>query len=125
MDDVSEFLLGPQRFPNSSFNIILTIIAIGLAGALMIYLLRCYIQEVRLRKRIKRRVHRPYGGNIVLPEMMPGLKVLSQTRRLRRKSSGVLPPSHRDNSSVKVRRRLRGTHPWKHDRLRTDSPTPH
>lgn len=124
MDDVSEFLLGPQRSAVSGFGIVLALIAVGLAGALMIYLLRCYIQERRIRKRIKRRAQQPYGGNIVPPESMPA-KMLSQTRRLRKKSSGILPSPHRDNDAIKVRRRSRGAHPWKQPRFRTDSPTPH
>ena len=124
MDDVSEFLLGPQRSAVSGFGIVLALIAVGLAGALMIYLLRCYIQERRIRKRIKRRTQQPYGGNIVPPELML-VKVLSQTRRLRKKSSGILPSPHRVNEANKVRRRSRGAHPWRQDRFRTDSATPH
>jgi hypothetical protein len=118
MDDISELLLGPQRSPTSTFGIVLAVIAVGLAGVLMIYLLRCYVQEARIRKRVKQRVHQPCGGNIVL-----SAKSLSETRRLRNKSSRILPAPHRDNGAIKLRRR--SPHPWKQDRFRTDSPTPH
>ncbi len=124
MDDVSEFLVGPQRSTVSGFGIVLAGIAVALAGALMIYLLRCYVQERRIRNRIKRRAQQPYGGNIVPPELMSA-KVLSQTRRLRKKSSGILPAPHRVNDAFKARHRSRGPHPWKQDRFRSDSPTPH
>ena len=124
MDDVSEFLLGPQRPSVSGFGIVLSLVAVALAGALMVYLLRCYLQERRIRKRIQRRTQQQYGGNIVPPELMPS-KVLSQTRRLRKKSSGILPAPHRINDPIKARRRSRGMHPWKQNRFRTDSATPH
>lgn len=124
MDDVSEFLLGPQRSSVSGFGIVLSLIAVALAGALMIYLLRCYLQERRIRKRIQRRTQQQFGGNIVPPELMPS-KVLSQTRRFRKKSSGILPAPHRVNDAIKLRRRSRGMHPWKQNRFRADSATPH
>ena len=116
MEDISELLLGPQRGASSTFNIVLMVIVIVLATALMLYLVRCYVQERRMRRRIQARVHRRYGGNIV-----PGL---SETKRLRKKSSRVLPLPHCDNSVIKVRR-ARGPHPWKRHRFPMDSPTPH
>ncbi|HZO85275.1 MAG TPA: hypothetical protein VFC26_08690 [Verrucomicrobiae bacterium] len=116
MEDISELLLGPQRGSTSTFDIVFTAIVIVLAAALMLYLLRCYVQERRVRNRVKQRVHRRYGGNIV-----PGL---SETKRLRKKSSRVLPLPPCDNSVIKVRR-ARRPHPWKRDRFPMDSPTPH
>jgi len=116
MEDISELLLGPQRSSISTFEIVLTVIVIALATALMLYLLRCYVQERRLRRRVKQRVHRRYGGNIV-----PGL---SETKRLRKKSSRVLPLPHCDSSLIKVRR-ARRSHPWKRHQFPMDSPTPH
>lgn len=94
-------------------------LAVGLAFGLMIYLLRCYVQERRIHKRVQQRVHRSYGGNIVPPQ------ALSETRRLRKKSSSILPAPHRHAGSIKLRRRLRGPHPWKQDRFPNNSPTPH
>ena len=57
MDDISEFLLGPQHGASSIFGVVLTVVAIALATALMLYLLRCYVQERRIRKRVAMRVH--------------------------------------------------------------------
>ena len=102
MEDISELLLGPQRRDSSTFDIVLTVIVIALATALMLYLLRCYVQERRIRRRVKQRIHRRYGGNIV-----PGL---SETKRLRKKSSRVSPLPHCDSSVIKVRRRALRTH---------------
>ena len=121
MDDISELLLGPQRGASSTVANGLTVIVVALAVGLMLYLLRCYVQERQIRKRVARRVHRPYGGNIVPPEAICS-RELSETKRLRRKSSRVLPLPHCDPSVVKVRR---APHPWKQNRIRTDSPTPH
>ena len=123
MDDVSEMLLGPQRDSTSALGIVLTLLAVALATALMLYLLRCYVRERQIRKRVARRVHQPYGGNIVPPEVIWS-KDLSETKRLRRKSSRVLPLPHCDSSVVKVRR-ARPPHPWKQNHLRTEAPTPH
>ena len=120
MDDISELLLGPQRSGTSGLGIVLAVIAVVLASLLMAYLLRCYLQEVRIRKRVQRRVHQRYGGNIV-----PSIQALSETRRLRKKSSGILPAPRRDDGVIKIRRRSRGPHPWKQNRFPTDSPTPH
>lgn len=86
----------------------------------MSYLLYCYLQERRIRKRVQRRVCQAHGGNIVPPEaMVTTHKPLSETRRLRRRS-GVLPLPR--SPTLKVRRR---PHPWKHNRLRVDPATPH
>jgi len=123
MDDISEFLLGSQRGASSTVSIVLTVIVVALAVALMLYLLHCYVRERQIRMRVARRVHQPYGGNIVPPEAI-GSRELSETKRLRRKSSRVLPLPHCDRSVVKVRRVCR-LHPWKQNHLRTDSPTPH
>jgi cell division protein FtsN len=122
MDDISELLLGPQRSASSTFGMVLITVVGALAAALMLYLLRCYVQERQLRKRIARRVHQPYGGNIVPPEMMCS-ENLSETKRLRRKSSRVLPAPHRDGSAIRLRRAR--PHPWKQNYLRVDSATPH
>jgi len=124
MDDLSEFLLGPQRSTGSTFGIVLTVIATAVASALMIYLLRCYIQETLMRRRIKQRVHQACGGNIVLAEFVPCGKVISQTNGLGKKLSRPLPALHRNDGQVKPRRRSRA-HPWKQDYFRSDSPTPH
>ena len=51
MEDISELLLGPQRGASSTFEIVLTVVVVALAMALMLYLLRCYVQERRLRRR--------------------------------------------------------------------------
>ena len=123
MDDISQFLIGPQRGASSTVEIILTVVFVALAVALMLYLLRCYVQERQIRKRVARRIHRPYGGNIVPPEVIWS-RELSETKRLRRKSSRVLPLPRCDSSVIKVRR-ARRPHPWKQNHLRTDSPTPH
>jgi hypothetical protein len=123
MDDISEFLLGPQPGASSTVGIILTVIVGALAIALMLYLLRCYVRERQIRKRVARRIHQPYGGNIVPPEAIRS-RELSETKRLLRKSSRVLPLPHGDSSAGKVRR-ARPPHPWKQHHLRTESPTPH
>ena len=123
MDDISGFLLGPQRGASSTAGILLAVIAVGLAVAMMLYLLRCYVRERQIRKRVARRIHQPYGGNIVPPDVVCS-RDLSETKRLRRKSSRVLPLPDCDCSVVKVRR-ARRPHPWKQTQLRTDSPTPH
>jgi hypothetical protein len=120
MDDISEFLVGPQHATTSGFGVVLTLIAITLAGALMFYLLRCYIQEGRIRKRIRQRSHQPFGGNIV-----PDAEPLPEARRPSKTPSIVLPPLHRDDHSIKVRRRSRGAHPWKQHHFHAESPTPH
>src|SRR5688572_19494873 len=116
MDDISELLLGPQHPSSSPLGTLLTLIAIVLAGALLGYLLWCYLREGRIRRRIARRARQRHGGNIVPPAV-----VLSETKRLRRKSSGTLPSPHRDEQTLKLRRR--GRHPWKH--LPRESATPH
>ena len=95
-------------------------IAITLAGALMFYLLRCYIQEGRIRKRIRQRSHQPFGGNIV-----PAIEFPEETESSLKKRPVVLPPLHRDEHSIKVRRRARGAHPWKQAQFQVESPTPH
>jgi hypothetical protein len=123
MDDISQLLLGPQRSTGSTFGVVLTVIATALAGALMIYLLRCYIQETLIRRRIRQRVHQPCGGNIVLAEFVPCGKALSQTNRVGKKLSTPLPVLPRNDGHVKHRRRSTG-HPWKRDYFRSDSPTP-
>lgn len=120
MDDISEFLVGPQHATTSGFGVVLTLIAITLAGALMFYLLRCYIQEGRIRKRIRQRSHQPFGGNIV-----PAIELPVETENSLKKRPVVLPPLHRDEPSIKVRRRARGAHPWKQAQLHMESPTPH
>ena len=120
MDDISEFLLGPQRGASSTVGIVLTVIVVALAVALMLYLLRCYVRERQIRKRVARRIHQSYGGNIVPPEAIRS-RELSETKRLRRKSSRVFPLPHCDRSVVKVRR---APHPWKQYRSHIDSLTP-
>jgi hypothetical protein len=120
MDIFSE-LLEPQRSTTSSFGIVLALIGVGLAGALMIYLLRCYVQEALFRKRVRRRVHQHCGGNIVPAEAT--LAELSETRQLAKKSSLILPPRHRTNASSKARRH--SVHPWKQTRFSVESGTPH
>ena len=120
MDDISEFLLGPQRGASSTVGIVLTVIVVALAVALMLYLLRCYIRERQIRKRVARRIHQSYGGNIVPPEAIWSVE-LSETKRLHRKSSRVLPLPSCDRSVVKVRR---APHPWKQYRSHIDSLTP-
>jgi len=122
MDDISELLLGPQRSTGSTFGIVLAVIGVALASALMIYLLRCYVQEALIRKRVKQRVCQPYGGNIVPAEAMSSARALSETKRLHKKSSRMLPLPPRDDCRLKVRRR--GVHPWK-QRLLDDTATPH
>src|SRR5688500_18876024 len=124
MDDISQFLLGPQRSTGSTFGIVLAVIAAALASALMIYLLRCYIQETLIRRRIKQRVHQACGGNIVLGEFAPCGNVIAQSNGVGKKLSRPLPSLHRDDRHVKPRRRSRA-HPWKQDYFRADSPTPH
>ena len=119
MDDISELLLGPQRGASSTVSIVLTAIVAALAVALLLYLLRCYVRELQIRKRIARRVHRPYGGNIVSPEAICS-RELSETKRLRKKSSRVLPLPDCDRPVVKARR---ARHPWK--QIRTNLPTAH
>jgi hypothetical protein len=119
VEDISEFILDPQRPAGSTFGVVLAVVAVLLASGFMLYLLRCYVQERRIRKRVRQRAHRQFGGNIVPAQ------VLSETRRLRRKSSSVLPAPHRNGGGIKLRRRSRGPHPWKQDRFQADSPTPH
>lgn len=116
MNNVSELLLGPQQSATSSSGIVLALVSIVLAGALLGYLLWCYLREGRIRRRMARRAHQRHGGNIVPPAV-----VLSETKRLRRKSSGTLPSAHRVKQTLKLRRR--GQHPWKH--LARESATPH
>jgi len=125
MDDISEFLLGPQRGGSSTFGLVLTVIAVALASALMLYLARCYVQERRIRKRVARRVHQPYGGNIVPPEVISCAARLSETKRLPKKSSRILPLPQCDSAVTKVRRRSHSPHPWKLAHLRSDAATPH
>ena len=125
MDDISDMLVGPQRSATSSnFELALAVLGIVLALALMIYLARCYVQESLIRRRIRKRVHQPCGGNIVTPQMVCSLPALSETRRITKKLSRTLPPLRSENDALKVRRPRR-RHPWKHDRFRTDAPTPH
>src|SRR5688572_6152651 len=119
MDDLSELLTGSERVSSPPFGTVLALIAVALAAGLLAYLLWCYLRERQIRKHIKQRVHRRYGGNIVPPVM------LSETKRLHRKSSRTLPLPHRSESNIKLRRRSRGPHPWKQDRFRHDSATPH
>jgi hypothetical protein len=122
MNDISELLLGPQRSAGTTFEIILAAIGISLAIALMIYLLRCYVQESLLRKRVKRRVHQSCGGNIVAGGAIRDVDACSKTGRLTKKLSGLLPAAHRSNGRIKAPRR--GIHPWKQQRL-SDAPRPH
>ena len=117
MERISEFLLGPQPSAGSTSAVVLAVIAVVLAVALMAYLLRCYVQEALLCKRVKRLVSTRSNNGV------PSPPVLSQTKRLRAKSSAVLPSPHRNGTPLKLRRRSR--HPWKHNRFGTDSPTPH
>jgi len=121
MDDISEFLTGPQRATGSSFGIVLTVIALVLASALLLYFLRCYIQETLIRKRVKRLVHQAHLGNIVPPEVI--FSDLSEPGVRGQKS--VRPPNPSfENRTVKVRH-ARRPHPWKQNRLSADSATPH
>src|SRR5687767_14725665 len=125
MDDISEMLLGPQRSATGSkADIVLAVVGIVLALAVMIYFARCYVQETLMRRRIKKRVHQACGGNIVTPEMVCTVPALSETRRISKKLSRTVPPLRRENDALKLRRPRR-PHPWKHDRFRADSPTPH
>src|SRR5688572_31725576 len=119
MDDISELLLGPQHPSSSPVGTLLALIAIVLAGALLGYLLWCYLREARIRRRIARRAHQRHGGNVVPAEAMPGAGVISDTRRWAKKTSPVLPPPHRASGSIKVRRHR--VHPWKHNRFSADS----
>lgn len=121
MDDISALLLGPQR--GSHAGVVFTVIAVAVAGALIIYLLRCYVQESLFRKRVKQRVHQQWGGNTVPAEAAPGARVLSETRRLGKKSSRALPRAQRATDRTKVRRH--GIHPWKQNMFSADLPTPH
>ena len=122
MDDISEFLLGAQRSAGSTFGRVLGVIGVALAIALTVYLLHCYVREALIRKRVKQRVCQPCGGNIVPAEVMSSARALSETKRLSRKSSRVLPLPPRDDCRLKVRRR--GVHPWK-QRVPEDAPAPH
>jgi hypothetical protein len=125
MDDISEMILGPQRSATGSkFDFVLAVIGIVLALALIVYFARCYVQESLMRRRIKKRVHQAQGGNIVMAEMICTVPPLSETRGIPKKLSRSLPPLRRENDSLKLRRSRR-PHPWKHDRFRADSPTPH
>jgi hypothetical protein len=125
MEDISEFILAPQRsVTGSKFELVLAVIGIVLAVALMIYFARCYIQETLIHRRVKKRVHQACGGNIVMAEMVCTVPALSDTRRIPKRPSRTLPPVRRENDPIKIRRPRR-PHPWKHDRFRTDSPTPH
>jgi hypothetical protein len=103
---------------------VLTVIVVALAAALMLYLLRCYVRERQIRKRVARRVHQPYGGNIVPPEVV-FIGTENTPRPARKKSTVILRPNQWDNAAVKHRRRTHGPHPWKQDRFRRESPTPH
>src|SRR5688572_22601482 len=114
MDDVSEFLVGGQRASGSTFGVVLAIVAVLLATALMGYFVWCYARERRIRKRMERRAVRPDGGNVV-----PPIQELSETKRLKRKSSRTLPWPQSESDEGRVRRRR---HPWKQKRF--DSPTP-
>jgi len=125
MDDISEFLLGRQQTTPSSYAVVLTVIVGALAIGLMIYLLRCYVQEALVRKRVKRRICQPAGGNIVPPEAMPCAKALSETKRLRKKSSVMLPALPQDDVWGRVRHVRRPRHPWKDNRFLDHSPAPH
>src|SRR5687768_3913374 len=120
MDIFSE-LLESQRSTTSSFGIVLALIGVALAGALLIYLLRCYVQEALFRKRVRRRVHQHCGGNIVPAEATPA--ELSETRQLARKSSPILAPGDQTNASSQARRH--SVHPWKQTRFSVESGTPH
>src|SRR5688572_4628731 len=122
MDDISELLLGPQRSTGSSFGIALAVIGTAVAVALLVYLLRCYVQEAFMRKRVKRLVCGSHGVNVVPSKAMPSETAFSETKRLRKKSSRILPSPHSADRKIKVRRRA--PHPWKQQFL-VDSPTPH
>ena len=125
MDDISKFLLGPGRSSDSSFGLVLPLIAALLAGSLLLCLLRFYIQERRIRKRIEKRVHQPYAGNIVPPEVVFVGADLDDLGRVGKHASAILPPARCDNGAVRHRRRVHGPHPWKQQRSRRESSTPH
>ena len=97
-------------------GIVLGVITILAAGALLGYLGWCYFRERQIRKRIRERVKRQCGGNIV-----PTLPVSPDTgwqSEERRKSLTM-----REDSPSLMRRRARRTHPWK--RSDREASTPH
>jgi hypothetical protein len=101
-------------------GIVLTLVAVGLAGAVLGYLLWCYVHERRIRNRIKERARRQFGGNIV-PACRPAL----DTRGLPKKSSATLPDPCGSSSQIKLRRGSRHPHPWKRGQFPKDALTPH
>ena len=113
MDDISELLLGPQRSPGPTTGMLLAAFAVLIAGALLGYFGWCYFRERQIRKRIRERVKRRCGGNVV-----PRLPVPTDPKRRREESAGARPLTEHRPAAVRRRR-----HPWK--RRNPESPTPH
>src|SRR5688572_16122340 len=113
MDDISEFLLGPQRSSGPMTGMLLAAFAVLVAAALLAYFGWCYFRERQIRKRIRERVKRRCGGNIV-----PTLPLSTDTKRRCEESASA--PAMREHRPAAVRRRR---HPWK--RRNRESPTPH
>jgi hypothetical protein len=116
--DVSELLLGSHPSSVSISSVAVGLVATLLAAALMGYFTRCHLQERRIRKRIAKRSHQLYGGNIVLPEQMPRVKSVAETAPQNPKSD--LPTTTRSELHPNPHRRSRYPHPWKQNPLRAD-----
>ena len=113
MADISEFLLGPQRSSGSMTGPVLAALAVLIAVALLAYLAWCYFRERQIRKRIRERVKRRCGGNIV--------PTLPQSRETKGRCEEISSAAHgREHRPAAVRHRR---HPWK--RRNRESPTPH
>ena len=116
MDEVSQFLMSPQRPSGSTMGIVLGLIASLGALALLGYFGWCYYREWRIRKRVQERVKRQCGGNIV-----PILPVSPDTSWRSEESRTSLAMS--EDSPSLMRRRARRAHPWK--RSDREAATPH
>jgi hypothetical protein len=106
MDDISEFLLGPQRSSGSTMGLVLGLIAIAGALALLGYFGWCYFRERQIQKRVRERVKRQCGGNIV-----PTLPVSPDASALLESRSRTTGNGCEDR--VMRHHRRRGRHPWK------------